>query len=357
MKFLKFALLSLITVICYAKEPVVYHNALNFTLQGTKYPKSQKENPYHRLPKTEKSKVRESVWDLSTNSAGLSIDFNTNSSRIKIKWEVINNFNMNHMAGTGIRGIDLYCKNKGKWQYVATGIPAGKISEKLLIKNLSKKMKEFRLYLPLYDGIESLEIGIDSTAKIEEGEPFSGKPIAFYGTSITQGGCASRSGMAYTNIISRKIDKECINLGFSGNGWLQQPMAEILAKIDAEMIVIDCLPNMTIKMVHDNIPPAIDVIRKSNPDIPIVLVETVISESSYFNPIQYQELYDKNGALRYEFNKMMENNYRKIYLISSKNMLGADHEATVDGVHFTDLGFLRFADNLLDRIKKQGLLK
>jgi len=356
MKKFKLSILLLLTGFCFSQEPVVFYNALDFTLQGTAYYSDTKENPFHRLPTVEKEKVREKVWNLSTNSAGISIDFKTNSSFIKVKWEVINNFNMNHMTGTGIRGLDLYCKNRGKWQYVGSGKPIEKITERTLIKDMSKKMKEFRIYLPLYDGIESLEIGIDSTAKIEKSDKFTGKPIVFYGTSITQGGCASRPGMAYTNIISRTLDKECINLGFSGNGWLQEPLANILAGIDAEMIIIDCLPNMTIKMVHENIPPAIDIIRKANPDVPIVLVESVLFESAYFNPVQYQELYDKNGALVYEFNKLMENNYRKIYLIRGKDLTGNDHEGTVDGVHFTDLGFSRFADNLIERMKKQGLI-
>ena len=356
MKTIKLFLLFLLVSFCFAQENVQYHDALEFTLNGSSFSPEEKENPFHRLPKSARENVRENVWNLATNSAGISIDFKTNSSFIKIKWEVINNFHMSHMSGTGIRGLDLYCKNKGQWQYVASGKPSDKISEKLLIKNMSNKMKEFRLYLPLYDGIESLEIGIDSLAKIEKGEQLSGKPIVFYGTSITQGGCASRPGMAYTNIISRKIGKECINLGFSGNGWLQEEMAEIIANIESEMIILDCLPNMTSKMVHENIPKAVEIIRKKQPNVPIILVENVLYETAYFNIIENQELREKNGALRYEFNKMMENNYRKIYFISGKGLIGDDHEGTVDGVHFTDLGFSRFAENLMKRLKKLGLL-
>ncbi|MBN2281845.1 MAG: SGNH/GDSL hydrolase family protein [Candidatus Marinimicrobia bacterium] len=357
MKIRVFTILILMIVSGLAEDKLRYTNATELRIQGTAFSVAEKENPFHRLPRYAQELVRREVWDLSTNSAGIFIDFYTNSSFLKLKWEVTKNFTMEHMAGTGIRGLDLYCKNKGKWQYVATAKSAGKVSEKVIIENMSGTMKEFRLYLPLYDGIESLEIGIHADAQIEKGQAYSEKPLVFYGTSITQGGCASRPGMAYPNIISRKLDKNCINLGFSGNGWLQEPMARILAGIEADMIVLDCLPNMTIKMVHENIPKAIDIIRQKQPQVPIVLVENINYETNYFNFLQYQDIYDKNGALRYEFNQLMENNYRNIYLLSAKGLIGLDHEGTVDGVHLTDLGFLRFAENFIARLKKQGLIK
>ena len=208
-------------------------------MEGTLIPESLKENRYDRLPISYKDIVRKPVWDLSKSSAGMSIRFISNSKSINVKWEVLNDFKMNHMAETGIKGIDLYFKNKGYWQYINTGRPVGIINESSLIDNMTKKMREFKIFLPLYDGIENIEVGIDSNSIIQKPTENDKKPIIFYGTSITQGGCASRPGMAHTNIISRKLDIECINFGFSGNGGMEQPIAKLISELDPLVYVIE----------------------------------------------------------------------------------------------------------------------
>ena len=134
------------------------------------------------------------MWDLSKSSAGLAIRFVTDSPYIKVKWEVLNNFSMNHMPDTGIKGVDLYYKNNNEWQYINTGRPQGFENHYTLIENMSNELKEFKIFLPLYDGVKNIEIGIDSSSRIEKAKKNEKQPIVFYGTSITQGGCASRPG-------------------------------------------------------------------------------------------------------------------------------------------------------------------
>ena len=109
---------------------------------------------------------------------------------------------------------------------------------------MSKELREFKIFLPLYDGIENIEVGINSESFIKKPKKNHKKPIIFYGTSITQGACASRPGMAHTNIISRKLDIDCINFGFSGNGRMEQPIAELISMSDPLFYVIECMPNM-----------------------------------------------------------------------------------------------------------------
>ena len=160
---------------------------------------------YSRLPADCKDEIRKAVWDLGLNSAGLAIRFSSDSKCLGAEWTLLNNFHMAHMPGTGIRGIDLYTLNdEGTWCFIGTAQPNGKDSRNVFVRNMDGSQREYMAYLPLYDGVESLSIGIDSTATISAPRVQthqSRKPIVFYGTSITQGGCASRPGKNYSNFF------------------------------------------------------------------------------------------------------------------------------------------------------------
>ena len=122
------------------------------------------EMPYSRLPEDMKPVTRKAVWDLGLNSAGLAVRFSTDSKRIGAKWTLLNNFGMNHMAKTGVCGIDFYTlSDKGEWVFIGTAIPNGKDSKKVVVSNMEGKMHDYMAYLPLYDGVTSVEIGVDSS--------------------------------------------------------------------------------------------------------------------------------------------------------------------------------------------------
>ena len=265
---------------------------------------------------------------------------------------MLNDRKMNHMAETGIKGVDLYARVGNYWQFVNTGRPTVVKNEALIIENMTPVMREYRLFLPLYDGVSALEIGIDSLSKIIQPRKHKTKPIVFYGTSITQGGCASRPGMAYTNIISRKLDTDCINFGFSGNGRMEMPLVELISEIDAAFYVIDCIPNMTADQIHENTKPLIETIRKKRPNTPIVFIEQMIYEKAFFDSTVFQLITQKNSALKSEVTISIESGLTNIFYIDNQSPLGGDHEATVDGIHFTDLGFMRFADFLIEKFKQ-----
>lgn len=337
------------------KENFTYYGKESFLIEGTGVAESDKESPYDRLPAYYKDKVRKPVWDLSKNSAGISIRFNTNSSSVKVKWALLNDTKMNHMAETGIKGVDLYCKINGVWTYVNTGRPTAKENEASLISGLSIGEREFKLYLPLYDGTTKVEIGLDSGSAITKPAADKKLPIVFYGTSILQGGCASRPGMVFTSIISRKLNVDCVNFGFSGNGMMDPPMAELISGIKASFYVIDCLPNMTAKQVTDSVIPLARAIRSKNPNTPIVFVENVEYTRAIFQASLLNSMNEKNQALKTEFNKLVQEGMKDLIYISAKGSIGTDNEGTVDGTHLTDLGFIRYADYLIEKFKENKL--
>ena len=181
--------------------------------------------PYDRLPDTLQHRIRKPLWDLSRNTAGLSVRFRSNSTAISLKWENLNGFHMDHMTDIGVRGFDLYARQSdGTWHFAGVArVRSGKEGNSIIVKNMTPEWREYMLFLPLYDGVVKAAIGIDSTASIEKAlvnDPITQQPIVFYGTSIMQGGCASRPGMAYTNILQRRLHRACVNLGFSGNDYM-----------------------------------------------------------------------------------------------------------------------------------------
>jgi len=377
MRYLLLFVISGFSIVSFSQEKestkdnnISYYGRKHFLIEGTAIADSLKESPYDRLPISYKEKVREPVWDLSKASAGITVRFHSNSTSIGLKWTVLNDFDMPHMAATGIKGIDLYTKYNNKWRYVTTAgalvgqkkyqnndVPKDSINEYELIKNLTPEFREYKLFLPLYDGVTRLEIGIDANATIKRALPNAQKPIVFYGTSITQGGCASRPGMAHTNIISRKLDMECINYGFSGNGRMEMPIVEHISEIDANFYVIECLQNMNTEEVKKRVLPLVKTIRKKQPNTPIVLVENMMYKTAFMDKTIETELIQENLALKNEYDNILKSGIQNIYYIKDKQHEKMDNEGTVDGVHLTDLGFLRYADYLIENFKKNQLVK
>ena len=322
-------------------------------LEGTDIPDSLKENKYDRLPASYKEIVREPVWDLAKNSAGLSIRFLSNSSLITVKWELLNNFSMDHMPDTGIKGVDLYFKQNDKWQYINTGRPIGFNNEYRLVENMNNELREYKIFLPLYDGVKNIEIGIDNSSYIKKPEKSEKKPIILYGTSITQGACASRPGMAHTNIISRKLDRNVINLGFSGNGRMEKSIAKLISESNPAFYVIECMPNMyPPDLITSNTIPLVDIIREKHPDTPIVLVDLFTSPLTALDNNMTKLTREMNNSLKNEYDKMINNGYNNIIYLETQSALGKDFEGTVDAVHFTDLGFMRYSDFLIKKFKE-----
>lgn len=313
------------------------------------------EMTYSRLPADMKDQIRKAVWDLGLNSAGLAIRFSSNAKCMGAQWTLLNNFHMNHMPGTGIRGIDLYTLEKGEWRFVGTVQPNGKESRNIFFRNGDGSQREYLAYLPLYDGVVKLEIGVDSTATVSapKVEKFtSRKPILFYGTSITQGGCASRPGMIYTSILGRWFDCQTINLGFSGNARMDKSMVEAIKRVDAEKYVIDCLPNCTQQIIRDSGYYFISTLAASRPDVTIYMVENINFPDRLVNKRTDNDLVEKNQLWGELYKRLRKEGYKNIRYIPADGLVGEDDEHSVDAAHLTDLGFLRMAEGLKKHLKR-----
>ena len=158
--------------------------------------------------------------------------------------------------------------------------------------------------------------------------------------------------MAHTNILERWLNRECINLGFSGNALLDLEIADVIAGVDASMFVLDFVPNATVEQMKERADKFYTIIRSKHPDTPVLFVEEPIFTHSRFDMNVAKEIKDKNETIQAIFQSLKKRGEKNIYLLSSKDIIGHDGEATVDGVHFTDLGFMRYAEVLYPILKK-----
>ena len=340
-----FAIIILLSAMLYAVDPV-FHDA-KALLEGMAF---EDAKTYTRLPESAKDIVRNPVWGLAQNSAGIAAHFTSNSTEIHIKWEVLNDFHMCHMAGTGIRGLDLYVKENDNWFHLGTGKPYKKENERRLIKNLNGEEKEFMLYCPLYDGLVSLEIGIDPEATLKKVERQK-KPLLFYGTSITQGGCVSRPGMAYPAIIGRKLDRESINLGFSGNGRMDPEVIDYISNVDAECYIFDCFPNMDLEMIKERTERELEKLLKAHPKTPVLLTPNIMAEDGWFDPEVYNACLAENDELTAIY-KRLKKDHKNLHMIPFEKIRHVAVDGTVDGIHLTDVGAMRMAEVMEKYIKK-----
>jgi hypothetical protein len=324
--------------------------------QGWKETKS----PYDRLPARAEGKVREPVWNLSRDSAGMCVRFQTDTPAIHARWTLAKpNLAMPHMAATGVSGLDLYAKDeRGIWRWVAVGRPTNPTNTQKLADGIPAGPREWLLYLPLYNGVSSVEIGVPAGKSIDRGPAYAperAKPIVFYGTSITHGACASRPGMVHTAILGRSYGRPVINLGFSGNGRMEPEVTELIAELDAAVYVIDCCPNLSGAETAERTRPLVEQLRKARPETPIVLVEDRVYTDAWLIASKKSRNEGNHAALKKAFEELVAAGTKHLYYIPGDNLLGDDNEGAVDSSHPNDLGFMRQAeafDRVLSRLMK-----
>ena len=353
-RFFVIAALSILFAGGVSAQEIVYTDASVFPLYGKVTDAT--DSRYERLPSELKGVSRDPVWYLGTNSAGLFIRFRSNSTTIHARWESTYDYSMTHMTDTGTKGLDLYALVDGEWRHVCSAQPKGKVSERKIIANMDPVEREYMLYLSLYDGVSSLEIGVDAGATLDQpavDRPSREKPIVMYGTSILQGGCANRPGMAHTNILGRRLDREVINLGFSGNALLDMEIAHLMASVvDPGVFVLDYAPNAWDYLIDEKGEEFFRIIRDAHPDVPVIFIEDVIFPHTIFDNAIREEVEKKNAAQKRLYRKLKKAGEKRIYYISADGMIGDDGEATVDAIHFTDLGAMRYVEHVLPTIKK-----
>jgi lysophospholipase L1-like esterase len=305
------------------------------------------KNPFDRLPAKAEGLVRPPIWDLSHFTSGENVRFRTSTRRIAVRWTLTSDrLAMSHMPATAVSGVDLYARRDVGWHFLAVARPAETPTNELqLIEGLTGEPAEYRIYLPLYNGVKSVAIGVPPEAKFEILSPDkSQRPVVVYGTSITHGGCASRPGMTYTAILGRRLNVPVINLGFSGNGKAEPEVAELLGELDPAAFVLDPLPNLFAEDVRDRMPKFIEILRRHRPQTPILLVESIVYPDTSFVKKRADRVAESNRYLHEAYEAARAKGDQRISIVPACDFSAGSGDATVDGVHPTDLGFTMMAD-------------
>ncbi|CAN5488726.1 SGNH/GDSL hydrolase family protein [soil metagenome] len=335
-----------------AAQESKWRDAKDFEIEGKGW--ADTAAPYDRLPASAKGRVNDTAFRMSKSSAGICVRFVTNASTIETSWTLTSDaLDMPHMPATGVSGLDLYARaSDGNWRFIGNGRPNKQVNQaKFEIPETFASPRECLLYLPLYNGVKAVEIKApgDSTLQAPPPRPtHKRQPLVVYGTSIAQGGCASRPGMVWTSILGRLLDRPVINLGFSGSGDMQSPVGEVLAELDPAVYIIDCIWNMGDLSQEDEsrrVSGLVQAIRKQHPLTPIVFVG-----QSNFRP----EAHPTKFSLKQEAAVLALQNQgvKGLETVAGNDLIGDDGEATVDGVHLTDIGMERQARALAPVIEK-----
>ncbi|MDD4589580.1 MAG: SGNH/GDSL hydrolase family protein [Parabacteroides sp.] len=316
-------------------------------------------NCYVRLPNRAHGVVRNDVWNLSRHSAGLSISFYCSSPQISIRYVTTNtkDFGMQHMPATGVSGVDLYSiDSDGKWRFCYGGFSFGD-TIRTTYSHLGKDKYhnegfEYRLYLPLYNGVKWLNIGIPENERITFIPASTEKPIVIYGTSIAQGACASRPGQAWGNILQRTIDYPVINLGFSGNGKLEPEVLNFINEIDSRLYILDCIPNLTdskAEKVYSLVLAAIKQIRAKHAT-PILLVEHAGYSNAETDSTRMNYKQSNEASLK-AYKQLKAEGVKDLYYISHDD-LNFDPNMWVDYVHPSDWGMVQQAKIIEKKVRE-----
>jgi lysophospholipase L1-like esterase len=335
-----------------------YYAPADAPMRLSGFPFYAADRVYRRLPLQPDRKLPDKVERLAWNTAGGQLAFRSDSKRIVLAVKLQYASVMYHMAQTGSAGFDLYTGVPGRRLF--SGIAKFKAGSteytSEIFRNPEAKMREFLIDFPLYSGVESVFIGLDAGAKFEAPTPWTDdRPIVVYGSSITQGGCASRPGMVYTNILSRKLNRPVINLGFSGAGCGEPEVVDEVAKVEnPALFVLDYEANTKdAATMRETMPYFIRAIRKRHPAAPILILTKIRYPREFIDtaPADQAPRSGKSLELREEQRRIAEEFTKadpNIHFFDGSGLLGEDwDEGTVDGVHPNDFGFYRMAKNLL----------
>ena len=310
---------------------------------------------YDRMPaRLEQDKsVRRGVWSQCYHSSGECFRFRLKGASVfKVRWSLVHSsLAMGHMPATGVSGLDLYLRDKqtGEWKFFQNARPSKQNGNEATFHTYGS---DAMVYLPLYNGPSKVEFGVPEGASFEPlpaRENGVVKPVVFYGTSITHGGCCSRPGLAFPAIVCRRLNAPLVNLGFSGNGRMELSMADYVGEVDASCYVLDCLWNMGgtrwVKEKHrERYEPFIRNLRAKRPGVPIVMAE-------------HCDVYCKGPDERDRFikglyDKLIAEGWTNLVYLPNAGMYPDDLEGTVDGAHASDYGMLSLAKAFGDAVRK-----
>lgn len=283
---------------------------------------------------------------------GIALRFRTNSDFIKAQWTTGDTINRVNSAPLSSKGLDLYIRKDGKWLHAGVGTPkyTGKKHSATIVANMDTTMKECLLYLPTFAEMYSLKLGVNPKSELVSDGGFVAPKIVAMGSSITHGSGTSRPGMTWPALLSRKLDMDIANLGTSGVCKLEPFFADIIADTEADLFIFDVFSNPSAEQIHERFAPFIKRIRETHPTTPLLFLQTEVRETGNFDLKKRKFEADKRQAAEEELKKAMATD-KNIYFLNPGLEIGNDHEATVDLVHPTDLGYMRIVDHILPTVK------
>jgi len=321
------------------KDDVVFHNVLSAPMKV--YGVFYEDGKFRRMPESVAQKVTPGVLRLHSNTAGGRVRFQTDSPYIAIRTSISNSSKVVRFAMTGSQGFDLYCRENGEEVYRGTYQPPEKdvdVFERVLNVG-EKEMREITVNFPLYSDVHELYIGLAEDAVLSAPRPYKyEKPVVYYGSSITQGGCACRPGTSYQAFLTRWLDCDHVNLGFSGNARAEDPMIEYIKNLDMSVFVYDYDHNATtaeyLEATHEKM---FRAVREAQPDLPIIMMSRPrlrLSDLEIYRMQIIKNTYDRAVAA----------GDKRVWFIPGPELMAlAGHDGTVDNSHPTDLGFMSMA--------------
>lgn len=310
-------------------------------------------NMYHRLPQGLKDQVRPIVWNLSLNTAGEFIHFRSSARSFVVRYGLSGKtLAMPHMPSTGVSGLDLYMKDKhGQWNWMPPRYRFGDTCVYTYnnIGVAAGAMVDYYLYLPLYNTVEWLTIGTRKEDTLQFITDKRGMPIVAYGTSIMQGAVTSRPGLNWTNTLSRTLDRTVINLGFSGNGKYEKPIFDYMAKVEAALYILDCMPNLTGEALKKpdtleaRIRYGVATLRKAHPHTPILFAEYPDGDIPFYADTTLLHMrHAADSVLGTVINKLQKEGVGNIWLLTAKE-IGFDINSLTEATHPNDIGMMQYA--------------
>lgn len=355
--FLVLNLLAVVTSFAQAPQQYTWRDpaASEFpVIEGQAWP-AQTAAPYDRFPARAEKTLDPNVWNISHSSAGLYIKFRTNATSLVVRYAVKGALQMTHMPATGVSGIDMYAIDpNGQWKWAPATHSFGdtivyRFSNLMVSREFPGREYEYRLYLPLYNTVNWLSIGVPGNSSFNFMPLSPEKPIVVYGTSIAQGACASRPGMAWAALLQQKLDRPLINLGFSGSGKLELPVIDLMSEIDARLYVLDCLPNLTAlsgiteKELKKRIMAAVKALKEKRPLAPILLVDhSGGAHTGIIDAVAQLDYDNTSDVLHRCIDSLKAGGITDIHLLKNKE-IGLSLYSTVDGVHPNDVGMMEYA--------------
>ena len=319
-----------------------------FTIHGLMPPEHGK--PFRRMPDDIAASVSPGVRHLATNTAGGRIRFRTDAGVIALKAVMPDVEIMAHITATGQAGFDLYRSDAGTYRYTGSFVPGRRDHGFEASLTTDGLLHTYTINMPLYAPVEEVYIGLPSGALVEPPEPYAvTKPVLYYGSSITQGGCASRPGNAYEAMISVRLDCDHINLGFSGGARAEKEMTAYLASLDPSVFVYDYDHNAPdpafLARTHR---PLYETFRAAHPTTPVIFV----SRPDYY-PERESDVKRREIILETYHAALDAGDERVLFADGAAFFAGSLIDScTVDGTHPNDLGFFQMARVIGDAVEK-----